>query len=98
MFYMPGIDGTGLAAYRQFPRLTSAFDLRCLIVPRTDRSTFEQLVEDVSVSSMVSAPGSSCSYACLVQLRPAAGSHHAASQALHSCSSNAFVSSPSCAV
>lgn len=50
MFYMPGIDGTGLAAYRQFPRLTQAFDLRCLIVPRTDRSTFEQLVDDVAVS------------------------------------------------
>lgn len=50
MFYMPGIDGTGLAAYRQFPRLTRAFDLRCLIVPRTDRSTFEQLVDDVAVS------------------------------------------------
>eukprot|EP00878_Enallax_costatus_P029148 GHUV01031581.1.p1 GENE.GHUV01031581.1~~GHUV01031581.1.p1 ORF type:complete len:533 (+),score=165.63 GHUV01031581.1:165-1763(+) len=48
MFYMPGIDGTGLAAYRQFPRLTRAFDLRCLIIPRTDRSTFEQLVEDVA--------------------------------------------------
>eukprot|EP00879_Flechtneria_rotunda_P019557 GHRR01020545.1.p1 GENE.GHRR01020545.1~~GHRR01020545.1.p1 ORF type:complete len:318 (+),score=104.34 GHRR01020545.1:181-1134(+) len=47
MFYMPGIDGTGLAAYRQFPRLTRAFDLRCLIVPRTDRSSFKQLVDSV---------------------------------------------------
>jgi hypothetical protein len=50
MFYMPGIDGTGLAAYRQFPRLTRAFDLRCLIIPRTDRSTFEELVDYVAVS------------------------------------------------
>lgn len=50
MFYMPGIDGTGLAAYRQFPRLTRAFDLRCLIIPRTDRSTFEDLVDYVAVS------------------------------------------------
>jgi hypothetical protein len=50
MFYLPGIDGTGLAAYRQFPRLTRSFDLRCLIVPRTDRSSFTQLVDDVAVS------------------------------------------------
>jgi len=50
MFYMPGIDGTGLAAYRQFPRLTRAFDLRCLIIPRTDRSSFEELVDFVAVS------------------------------------------------
>lgn len=50
MFYMPGIDGTGLAAYRQFPRLTRAFDLRCLIIPRTDRSTFEELTDYVAVS------------------------------------------------
>lgn len=52
MFYMPGIDGTGLAAYRQFPRLTRAFDLRCLIIPRTDRSTFEELVDYVAVSEL----------------------------------------------
>lgn len=46
---MPGIDGTGLAAYRQFPRLTRAFDLRCLIIPRTDRSTFDELTDYVAV-------------------------------------------------
>jgi hypothetical protein len=51
MYYMPGIDGSGLAAYRQFPRLTRAFDLRCLIIPRTDRSSFEELVDTVAVSS-----------------------------------------------
>uniref|UniRef100_A0A383WM75 Phospholipid/glycerol acyltransferase domain-containing protein n=1 Tax=Tetradesmus obliquus TaxID=3088 RepID=A0A383WM75_TETOB len=48
MYYMPGIDGSGLAAYRQFPRLTRAFDLRCLIIPRTDRSSFEELVDTVA--------------------------------------------------
>jgi hypothetical protein len=53
MFYMPGIDGTGLAAYRQFPRLTRAFDLRCLIIPRTDRSTFDELTDYVAVSTPV---------------------------------------------
>lgn len=50
MFYMPGIDGTGLAAYRQFPRLTKAFDLRCLVTPSTDRTPFAELVETVSAS------------------------------------------------
>ncbi|KAF6251663.1 alpha/beta-hydrolase [Scenedesmus sp. NREL 46B-D3] len=48
MYYMPGIDGSGLAAYRQFPRLTRAFDLRCLIIPRTDRSSFEELADTVA--------------------------------------------------
>jgi hypothetical protein len=51
MFYMPGIDGTGLAAYRQFPRLTQAFDLRCMVIPPTDRMPFEELLEHVAVSS-----------------------------------------------
>jgi hypothetical protein len=50
MFYLPGIDGTGLAAYRQFPRLSNAFDLRCLLLPRTDTSSFEALLDTVEVS------------------------------------------------
>jgi hypothetical protein len=64
MFYMPGIDGTGLAAYRQFPRLTRAFDLRCLIIPRTDRSTFEELTDYVAVSASVAQrrPCSCCAF------------------------------------
>lgn len=57
MLYMPGIDGTGLAAYRQFPRLTRAFDLRCLIIPRTDRSTFDELTDYVAVSTQVAQQG-----------------------------------------
>ncbi|GBF99661.1 acyltransferase chloroplastic [Raphidocelis subcapitata] len=47
MFYLPGIDGTGLAAFKQFPRLMAAFDLRCLLVPSSDRSTFEELLDHV---------------------------------------------------
>lgn len=57
MFYMPGIDGTGLAAYRQFPRLTRAFDLRCLIIPRSDRSTFDELTDFVAVSQIIRQAG-----------------------------------------
>jgi hypothetical protein len=60
MYYMPGIDGSGLAAYRQFPRLTRAFDLRCLIIPRTDRSSFEELVDTVAVSSSSSVVCHAC--------------------------------------
>jgi hypothetical protein len=59
---MPGIDGTGLAAYRQFPRLTRAFDLRCLIIPRTDRSTFDELTDFVAVRHrLLLDAGRSCS-------------------------------------
>lgn len=49
LFYMPGIDGTGLAAYRQFPSLCARFDLRCLVVPPHDRTPFEELANDVAV-------------------------------------------------
>jgi pimeloyl-ACP methyl ester carboxylesterase len=49
MIYLPGIDGTGLAAYRQFPSLSQAFQLTAMIVPPDDRSSFRELV-DVSVT------------------------------------------------
>jgi len=49
MFYLPGIDGTGLAAYRQFPSLCQSFDLRCLVIPPHDRTTFEELADHVAV-------------------------------------------------
>ncbi|KAK9838483.1 hypothetical protein WJX81_002279 [Elliptochloris bilobata] len=44
MVYLPGIDGTGLAASRQFPYLVEAFDLRALSVPGHDRTPFPDLV------------------------------------------------------
>eukprot|EP01025_Chloroclados_australasicus_P039094 TRINITY_DN40382_c0_g1_i4.p2 TRINITY_DN40382_c0_g1~~TRINITY_DN40382_c0_g1_i4.p2 ORF type:complete len:318 (+),score=17.59 TRINITY_DN40382_c0_g1_i4:121-1074(+) len=44
MLYIPGLDGTGFAASQQFLNLSRYFDLRILIVPPTDRSTFEELV------------------------------------------------------
>jgi hypothetical protein len=43
----PGIDGTGLAAYKQFPALTEAFDFVALSVPAHDRTRFPRLVEIV---------------------------------------------------
>ncbi len=45
MVYLPGIDGTGLAASRQFPYLADAFDLHALSIPSADRTPFESLVK-----------------------------------------------------
>lgn len=33
LLYLPGIDGTGLAASRQFPSLQRRFDLRVFVTP-----------------------------------------------------------------
>ncbi|GAX78319.1 hypothetical protein CEUSTIGMA_g5761.t1 [Chlamydomonas eustigma] len=44
ILYLPGIDGTGLAAYRQFPYLSERFDLRALFMPPNDRTPFKDLV------------------------------------------------------
>lgn len=44
IIYLPGIDGTGLAAYSQFKRLGMVFDLVCFSIPTTDRTPFDSLV------------------------------------------------------
>lgn len=44
MLYIPGIDGTGLVASRQFPTLARAFDLRAMTIPPKDRHNFQQLL------------------------------------------------------
>jgi pimeloyl-ACP methyl ester carboxylesterase len=44
-FYLPGIDGTGLAAASQFNLLSQDFILSCLTVPPSNRDTFEELLE-----------------------------------------------------
>ncbi len=48
LVYLPGIDGTGLAAYRQFQPLSTAFDLRCVFMPPGDRTSFEGLVDSLA--------------------------------------------------
>jgi hypothetical protein len=45
MLYLPGIDGTGLAASRQFPFLLTAFDLHSLTIPPHDRTSFKGLMQ-----------------------------------------------------
>ena len=45
MLYVPGIDGTGMAASRQFPGLMECFDFRAFSVPVADRTPFVGLVD-----------------------------------------------------
>ena len=40
-----GIDGTGLAAFKQFPAIVEHFDLRALFIPSADRTPFPELVD-----------------------------------------------------
>jgi pimeloyl-ACP methyl ester carboxylesterase len=47
MLYLPGIDGTGLAAQRQFESILSRFDLITLVTPPEDRTDFSALVDIV---------------------------------------------------
>ena len=47
MLYIPGIDGTGMAASRQFPGLMGSFDFRSFSVPVNDRTPFNGLVQIV---------------------------------------------------
>ena len=46
--YLPGIDGTGLAAFRQFPTISKDYTLSSFTVPITDRSSFIDLVHTCS--------------------------------------------------
>ncbi|KAI3428285.1 hypothetical protein D9Q98_006664 [Chlorella vulgaris] len=48
MLYLPGIDGSGLAASRQFPSLLQKFDMRTLVTPIQDRTAFPELVKIVA--------------------------------------------------
>ena len=45
LLYLPGIDGTGLAAYKQFPALCRNFHFEALSVPPHDRTWFPGLLE-----------------------------------------------------
>jgi pimeloyl-ACP methyl ester carboxylesterase len=43
--YLPGLDGTGLAAFQQFPSICQTFSLMSLNIPVKDRTPFEGLVD-----------------------------------------------------
>ncbi len=59
LFFLPGIDGVGLAAWPQFPGLATRFDVRFLGVPADDRTTFEGLVDIVVQALTAEASGAS---------------------------------------
>jgi pimeloyl-ACP methyl ester carboxylesterase len=45
--FLPGLDGTGELLHLQTPRLTAAFDVRCLAIPGDDRSDWADLAAQV---------------------------------------------------
>lgn len=45
--YLPGMDGTGELLHRQMEALSQAFDLRCLTIPKSDRSDWDTLADKV---------------------------------------------------
>ena len=59
--YIPGIDGTGLAAWNQFPMIVRQFALVSLTVPVNDRSSFTHLV-DVCVDYLEDLAGQVASH------------------------------------
>lgn len=49
LLYLPGIDGTGLAASKQFPALSTYFDFAAFSVPPHDRTWFPGLIEQIEL-------------------------------------------------
>jgi hypothetical protein len=47
LLYLPGFDGTYLSPFLQFPELGTVFDVRCMVVPIEDRSTFLEVKDAV---------------------------------------------------
>ena len=47
LLFLPGLDGSGRSGSTQWPRLSAEFDVWRLSIPSEDRSTFEQLCEQV---------------------------------------------------
>jgi len=47
LLYLPGFDGTLLAPFLQFPKLSTSFDVRGMSVDMEDRSTFQELSDMV---------------------------------------------------
>lgn len=47
LLYLPGFDGSFLSPFLQFPELHTIFDVRCMTVAMNDRSTLDELKNDV---------------------------------------------------
>jgi len=46
--FLPGMDGTGELLYLQTDSLQDSFDVRCLVIPASDVSGWEQLADNVT--------------------------------------------------
>jgi pimeloyl-ACP methyl ester carboxylesterase len=47
LLYLPGFDGTYICPFIQFPELGTEFEVWCMTVGMNDRSTFEELMQNV---------------------------------------------------
>ena len=47
LVFVPGLDGTGFAASRQFQSLSELYAVQCLTIPSDDRSSARELAEAV---------------------------------------------------
>jgi hypothetical protein len=47
LLYLPGFDGTFISPFLQLPELSTIFDVRCMTIATGDRSTLEELQNDV---------------------------------------------------
>ncbi len=45
--FLPGMDGTGELLYLQTESLQCSFDIRCLVIPATDKSSWDQMADSV---------------------------------------------------
>ncbi|MEM1369883.1 MAG: alpha/beta hydrolase [Cyanobacteria bacterium P01_H01_bin.15] len=46
LIFLPGLDGTGQLLMKQIPELATIFDVRCLVIPSTDQSSWKSLVAE----------------------------------------------------
>ena len=47
LLYLPGFDGTYICPFLQFPELGVDFDVKCMTISMSDRSTFDEIKFDV---------------------------------------------------
>ena len=57
LLVLPGLDGSGVTAWAQYPELGLDYEVHALGIPPADRSSFEELVEMISVEVESGASG-----------------------------------------
>lgn len=50
LIVLPGLDGSGLTAWTQYPELGLAYDIRVMRIPADDRSDFESIADMVTAA------------------------------------------------